>query len=174
VFPRLSGLQTDSPSIATVSATRGHQNGLHRDKVPDGVPGQQLPKFFWCRQCEAKKGLMRIVYTGPAASGMSEASSEVLIQRCLVRGRHLLSAEGKDFHHGRTRTGIVSCRPKGDIRESDNVSVEARPQPSPPTPCWHLCDVSRVSCDNQYWFLSPSSSLRYCTNSHSNPSGSIM
>ena len=59
-------------------------------------------------------------------------------------------------------------------RAAVNVSVEARPQPSPPTPCWHLCDVSRVSCDNQYWFLSPSSPLRYCTNSHSNPSGSIM
>jgi hypothetical protein len=89
---RLTDLQSDSSSIATVCQTCGHQNGFHRDKVSDGVPGQQLPKFLRYRQCGAKKGLIRIVYTGPAASGTPKASPEILVQRWPVRGRHLLSA----------------------------------------------------------------------------------
>jgi len=54
--------------------------------------GQQLPKFLQYRQFGAKKGLIRIVYTEPAASGTPKASPEILVQRCPVRGRHLLSA----------------------------------------------------------------------------------
>ena len=61
---QLSDFPPESFTIATFCESCGHQGHLDRDKVPDGVTVQQIPKLLRCSKCGAKEGSIPIVYTG--------------------------------------------------------------------------------------------------------------